>query len=157
MSRFFCSLALLSAPARPRRHRAAYKHLGKTPPADLQEKFCKRLKWYNLHMAGHSKWAKLKHTKGKTDAQKSKLFSKLVRFITLKLKKAKATETRRACALRLKKQRRQTCPPTISSAHLAKGSEGKSSSRSCTKHTARAAAHLLSKATPTRATAHRKN
>lgn len=40
-------------------------------------------------MAGHSKWAKLKHVKGKTDAQKSKLFSKLVRFITVEMKKAK--------------------------------------------------------------------
>lgn len=40
-------------------------------------------------MAGHSKWAKLKHVKGKTDAQKSKLFSKLVRFITIEVKKAK--------------------------------------------------------------------
>lgn len=40
-------------------------------------------------MAGHSKWAKLKHTKGKTDAQKAKLFSKLVRFITIEAKKAK--------------------------------------------------------------------
>ncbi len=40
-------------------------------------------------MAGHSKWAKLKHTKGKTDAQKAKLFSKLVRFITIEVKKAK--------------------------------------------------------------------
>jgi YebC/PmpR family DNA-binding regulatory protein len=40
-------------------------------------------------MAGHSKWAKLKHVKGKTDAQKAKLFSKLVRFITIEAKKAK--------------------------------------------------------------------
>jgi YebC/PmpR family DNA-binding regulatory protein len=40
-------------------------------------------------MAGHSKWAKLKHVKGKTDAQKSKLFSKLVRFITIEAKKSK--------------------------------------------------------------------
>ena len=39
-------------------------------------------------MAGHSKWAKLKHTKGKTDAQKAKTFSKLVRFITIEAKKA---------------------------------------------------------------------
>lgn len=41
------------------------------------------------HMAGHSKWAKLKHVKGKTDAQKAKTFSKLVRFITIEAKKAK--------------------------------------------------------------------
>lgn len=40
-------------------------------------------------MAGHSKWAKLKHVKGKTDAQKSKAFSKLVRFISVEAKKAK--------------------------------------------------------------------
>jgi YebC/PmpR family DNA-binding regulatory protein len=40
-------------------------------------------------MAGHSKWAKLKHHKGKADAQKSKLFSKLVRIIGVELKKAK--------------------------------------------------------------------
>ena len=39
-------------------------------------------------MAGHSKWAKLKHTKGKTDAQKSKLFSKLLRFVSVEAKKA---------------------------------------------------------------------
>jgi YebC/PmpR family DNA-binding regulatory protein len=40
-------------------------------------------------MAGHSKWAKLKHVKGKTDAQKAKTFSKLVRFITIEIKKSK--------------------------------------------------------------------
>jgi YebC/PmpR family DNA-binding regulatory protein len=44
-------------------------------------------------MAGHSKWAKLKHVKGKTDAQKSKLFSKLVRFINVEMKKAKGDKT----------------------------------------------------------------
>jgi YebC/PmpR family DNA-binding regulatory protein len=40
-------------------------------------------------MAGHSKWAKLKHKKGITDAKKSALFSKLVRFIAVEAKKAK--------------------------------------------------------------------
>lgn len=40
-------------------------------------------------MAGHSKWAKLKHKKGITDAKKSALFSKLVRFIQVEAKKAK--------------------------------------------------------------------
>lgn len=44
-------------------------------------------------MAGHSKWAKLKHTKGKTDAQKSRLFSKHVRIIGVELKKAKGDKT----------------------------------------------------------------
>ena len=44
-------------------------------------------------MAGHSKWAKLKHTKGKTDAQKAKLFSKLVKIIGVEIKKAKGDKT----------------------------------------------------------------
>jgi YebC/PmpR family DNA-binding regulatory protein len=44
-------------------------------------------------MAGHSKWAKLKHTKGKTDAQKAKLFSKLVRIIGVEMKKSKGDRT----------------------------------------------------------------
>ncbi|MCX6819907.1 MAG: YebC/PmpR family DNA-binding transcriptional regulator [Candidatus Adlerbacteria bacterium] len=44
-------------------------------------------------MSGHSKWAKLKHTKGKTDTQKSKLFSKLVKIIGGELKKAKGDKT----------------------------------------------------------------
>lgn len=44
-------------------------------------------------MAGHSKWAKLKHSKGKTDAQKAKLFSKLVKIIGVELKKARGDKT----------------------------------------------------------------
>jgi YebC/PmpR family DNA-binding regulatory protein len=44
-------------------------------------------------MAGHSKWAKLKHVKGKTDAQKAKLFGKLVKIIGVELKKAKGDKT----------------------------------------------------------------
>jgi len=33
-------------------------------------------------MSGHSKWAKIKHKKGKTDIAKGKIFSKLIREIT---------------------------------------------------------------------------
>ncbi len=44
-------------------------------------------------MAGHSKWAKLKHTKGKTDAQKAKLFSKHVKILGVELRKAKGDKT----------------------------------------------------------------
>jgi YebC/PmpR family DNA-binding regulatory protein len=39
-------------------------------------------------MAGHNKWAQIKRQKGKTDAEKSKLFSKFSRLITLEAKKA---------------------------------------------------------------------
>jgi YebC/PmpR family DNA-binding regulatory protein len=34
-------------------------------------------------MAGHNKWAQIKHKKAITDAKKSKIFSKLVRFISV--------------------------------------------------------------------------
>jgi len=40
-------------------------------------------------MSGHNKWSKIKNKKAVTDAQKSKVFSKLVRFITVESKKAK--------------------------------------------------------------------
>ena len=34
-------------------------------------------------MSGHSKWASIKHKKGKTDAARGKAFSKLIRLITV--------------------------------------------------------------------------
>lgn len=39
-------------------------------------------------MSGHSKWSTIKHKKGKTDAQRGKLFSKLVKEITSAAKSA---------------------------------------------------------------------
>jgi len=39
-------------------------------------------------MSGHNKWSKIKHQKEKTDAQKSKIFGKMVRLITMEAKKA---------------------------------------------------------------------
>ncbi len=38
-------------------------------------------------MAGHNKWAQIKRQKGKTDAEKSKAFSKFSRLITVEAKK----------------------------------------------------------------------
>lgn len=37
-------------------------------------------------MAGHNKWTQIKHKKAITDAKKSKIFSKLVRFISVEAK-----------------------------------------------------------------------
>ncbi|MES2007201.1 MAG: YebC/PmpR family DNA-binding transcriptional regulator [Patescibacteria group bacterium] len=61
-------------------------------------------------MAGHSKWAKLKHTKGKTDAQKSKLFSKLLRFISVEAKKAKGIRTAPGLRAAIEKARAANVP-----------------------------------------------
>lgn len=61
-------------------------------------------------MAGHSKWAKLKHVKGKTDAQKAKLFSKLVRFITVEIKKAKGDRSAAGVRVAIDKARAANMP-----------------------------------------------
>jgi YebC/PmpR family DNA-binding regulatory protein len=61
-------------------------------------------------MAGHSKWAKLKHTKGKTDAQKSKTFSKLVRFISVEAKKSKGDRTSAGLRAAIEKARAANMP-----------------------------------------------
>ncbi len=39
-------------------------------------------------MSGHNKWSKIKRQKEKTDGQKSKIFGKMVRLITVEAKKA---------------------------------------------------------------------
>ena len=39
-------------------------------------------------MAGHNKWAQIKRQKGKTDAEKSKAFTKFARLISVEAKKA---------------------------------------------------------------------
>ena len=40
-------------------------------------------------MSGHNKWKQIKHQKGATDAQKSKIFTKIVRLLSVEAKKAK--------------------------------------------------------------------
>ena len=61
-------------------------------------------------MAGHSKWAKLKHHKGKTDAQRSALFSKLVRFISVEAKKSKGDRTSPGLRAAIDKARAENMP-----------------------------------------------
>ena len=39
-------------------------------------------------MSGHNKWSKIKRQKEKTDGQKSKIFGKMVKMITVEAKKA---------------------------------------------------------------------
>lgn len=44
-------------------------------------------------MAGHNKWAQIKHKKAITDAKKSKIFSKFSRLILLESKKSQGKES----------------------------------------------------------------
>ena len=39
-------------------------------------------------MSGHNKWSKIKRQKEKTDSQKSKIFGKMVKLITVEAKKS---------------------------------------------------------------------
>ncbi len=77
-------------------------------------------------MAGHSKWAKLKHSKGKTDAQRSKLFSKLVRYITIEVKKARGDKTAPGVRVAIEKAKAANMPADNIERALSKGAgEGK--------------------------------
>ncbi len=40
-------------------------------------------------MSGHNKWKQIKHQKGASDAKKSKIFTKIVRLLSVEAKKAK--------------------------------------------------------------------
>lgn len=44
-------------------------------------------------MSGHNKWSQIKHRKGITDAKKSKIFSKLVRYISVEAKLSKGKDS----------------------------------------------------------------
>lgn len=73
-------------------------------------------------MAGHSKWAKLKHSKGKTDGQRAKLFSKLVRFITVEIKKSKGDRNAPSVRQAIEKAKAANMPADNIERALSKGS-----------------------------------
>lgn len=83
-------------------------------------------------MAGHSKWAKLKHTKGKTDAQKAKMFSKLVRQISIEAKKAKGDRTAPGVRLAIEKAREANMPADNIERALSKSAAGEAELESVT-------------------------
>lgn len=65
---------------------------------------------YYLHMSGHNKFSKIKHQKAKNDAQKSKSFGKLVRYITVEAKKVKGDLKSPGLALAIEKARKENMP-----------------------------------------------
>ncbi len=77
-------------------------------------------------MSGHSKWAKVKHQKAVTDARKSKVFSKLVRFITVEAKKAKGDKSAPGLRAAIEKARAANMPADNIERAIAKasGTEG---------------------------------
>ncbi len=61
-------------------------------------------------MAGHNKFSKIKHQKAKNDSQKSKIFGKLVRFITVEAKKAGGNLKSPGLALAIEKAKKENMP-----------------------------------------------
>lgn len=61
-------------------------------------------------MSGHNKFSKIKHQKAKNDGQKSKVFGKLVRFITVEAKKAGGNLKSPGLALAIEKAKKENMP-----------------------------------------------
>jgi len=61
-------------------------------------------------MSGHNKFSKIKHQKAKNDAQKSKSFGKLVRFITVEAKKSGGNMKSPGLALAIEKAKKENMP-----------------------------------------------
>ncbi|MES2216101.1 MAG: YebC/PmpR family DNA-binding transcriptional regulator [Patescibacteria group bacterium] len=61
-------------------------------------------------MSGHNKYSKIKHIKAKNDAQKSKVFGKYVRLITVEAKKAGGNLSSPGLAAAIEKARSENMP-----------------------------------------------
>lgn len=61
-------------------------------------------------MSGHNKWSKIKRQKGSEDAARSKLFGKLVRYITVEAKKANGNLQSPGLATAIKKAKEANMP-----------------------------------------------
>jgi len=61
-------------------------------------------------MSGHNKFSKIKHLKAKTDAQKSKVFTKMVRLITMEVRKAHGVLTSPGVVAAMDRARKENVP-----------------------------------------------
>ena len=75
-------------------------------------------------MSGHNKWSKIKRQKEKTDAQKSKIFGKMVRMITVEAKKAGGNITSPGLKTAIEKAKAANVPSDNIERAIKKFSEG---------------------------------
>jgi YebC/PmpR family DNA-binding regulatory protein len=73
-------------------------------------------------MSGHNKWSKIKHKKGATDAQRSKLFSKHSSLITMEVKKCNGDTTSSTVLAAVDRAKKDSMPKDVIERALAKGS-----------------------------------
>lgn len=74
-------------------------------------------------MSGHNKWSKIKHKKAATDAQKSKIFSKLVRLIQVEAKACGGDIESPALKTAIEKARKENMPKDNIDRAIKKASE----------------------------------
>lgn len=74
-------------------------------------------------MSGHNKFSKIKHLKAKNDAQKSKIFGKLVRLITVEAKKSGGNVSSPGLAAAIEKARKENMPNDTIDRAVKKASE----------------------------------
>ena len=79
-------------------------------------------------MSGHNKWSKIKHKKGATDAQRSKIFSKHSSLITMEVKKAGGDTNSASVIAAVDRAKKDSMPKDVIERALAKGSGSDGSS-----------------------------
>lgn len=72
-------------------------------------------------MAGHSKWANIKHRKGREDAKRAKIFTKLIREITVAARGGEDLSMNPALRLVVEKANQQNMPKDTIKRAIAKG------------------------------------
>jgi len=92
-------------------------------------------------MSGHNKFSKIKHLKAKNDAQKSKVYTKFVRLISVEAKKAKGNLSSPGLAAAIAKAHEENIPNDTIDRAIKKATTDNSAtwSPSSTKLTVRAA------------------
>lgn len=83
-------------------------------------------------MSGHNKWSKIKHKKAASDAKKSKIFTKLVRFITVEAKKAGGNLQSPGLAMAISKAKEVNMPADTIDRAIKKASNDPSSMEAIT-------------------------
>lgn len=79
-------------------------------------------------MSGHNKWSKIKHKKGATDAQRSKIFSKHSSLITMEVKKAGGDTNSASVIAAVDRAKKDSMPKDVIERALVKGSGSDGSS-----------------------------
>jgi YebC/PmpR family DNA-binding regulatory protein len=86
-------------------------------------------------MSGHNKWSKIKRQKEKTDGQKSKIFGKMVKFITVEAKKANGDRNAPGVRTAVEKAKAANVPNDNIERAIKKFSEGGAAMESITYET----------------------